>query len=290
MIDFANEKTASDVRTMWKICFGDTEQFIDLYFSNKYRDENTLIYFENNVAVASLQMLPCKIRFYGEVITFYYLAGLCTLPEYRNKGYMRYLIEKAYKVMHERSIPLSILIPAEDWLYNYYAKFGFETTFEKGIESIDLKLLLNKYQNDIDEAYSEFDAKYQRNDFCVLKNLSEFECIVQDSEQEDFPIKYNLAGMSAIIDSKILLELYAKKHSSKSFSIKINNETSNIYTIYSLREGYVKEIDSLKGQFDFEVTSRMLIRLLFGFNTDLLPEKYFSYFEKHNPIMNLMLE
>ena len=107
MIQFANEHTMPLVRQMWKTCFGDADDFLDILFKYKYRNENTLIYFDGDKAVASLQMLPYTMTFYGEEIPFAYLAGLCTLPEYRRRGYMDQLIHRAHYVIGERGIPLS---------------------------------------------------------------------------------------------------------------------------------------------------------------------------------------
>lgn len=99
MIQFANEHTMPLVRLMWKTCFGDADDFLDILFKYKYRNENTLIYFDGDKAVASLQMLPYTMTFYGEEIPFAYLAGLCTLPEYRRRGYMDQLIHRAHYVI-----------------------------------------------------------------------------------------------------------------------------------------------------------------------------------------------
>lgn len=157
MIQIANNKHTDELRSMWKICFGDTDEYIDFVFDNKYKPENTLVYFEGDTAVASLQMLPYTIRFYGQVIPFYYLAGLCTLPQCRGKGYMGRLMEESFKLMQLRSIALTILVPADGWLFDYYAKYGFETVFDKQREPITLQSILEKHPNNMDLAFDEFD-------------------------------------------------------------------------------------------------------------------------------------
>lgn len=290
MIRFANDTTAHSVRSMWKICFGDTEEFMNLYFTQKYRNYNTLIYFEKNKPVASLQMLPYNIRFYGEIIPLYYLAGLCTLPEFRNKGYMGKLIKRSFEVMQDRSIPLAILIPAEDWLFTYYAKYGFETTFEKSDENINLKKILEDNENNTLNAFQKFDLEFQQQDFCVLKSEEDFGSIIQDYVNEGYPLKSNLAGMSAIVDTERLLRLYAQKNQFKNFGIKLHDAIFNKINYYVIENGSVTKGRLAKCEKEIEVTSQMLIRLLFGFKTYELSDQYSSLFEKHNPIMNLMLE
>lgn len=282
MIQFANKNTALEVRSMWKICFEDTDEYMDLYFSRQYRNENTLIYWVDNKAVASLQMIPYSIRFYGEVVPFYYLAGLCTLSEYRNKGYMGKLIRESFLIMKERNIPLSILVPAEDWLFGYYEKYGFATTFDKGAKDIEFSKFLKKHENNCSNAYQEFDKTYQQNDFCVLKSEYDFETIIKEYLQDECPPKYNLAGMSCIIDPSVMLRLYAQKNLDKNFKIKVEHD------IYQISQGKVEQSNS--SNFDIAVNINMLARLLFGFHTNELSEEYSSLFEEHQPILNLMLE
>ena len=86
MIQFAGDTTEQQVWDMWKTVFGDSDDYMQLYFKYKYRNENTLIYIEDDKAVSSLQMLSYKFTFCGEVIPVQYLSGVCTLPEYRGKG------------------------------------------------------------------------------------------------------------------------------------------------------------------------------------------------------------
>ncbi|HBU45953.1 MAG TPA: GNAT family N-acetyltransferase, partial [Porphyromonadaceae bacterium] len=58
MIHYADNTTRQQVYDMWKTVFGDSDEYMEIYFREKYRNENTLIYFESGKAVSSLQMLP----------------------------------------------------------------------------------------------------------------------------------------------------------------------------------------------------------------------------------------
>lgn len=281
MIRFADTNTTSLVRSMWKTCFDDTETYMDLHFSKKYKSENTLLYFEDQTCVAALQMLPYSIRFYNKIIPFYYLAGLCTMPEYRNKGYMGKLINASFEVMKERQIPLCGLVPADDWLFDYYAKYGFETVFDAAPDTVNLKEILQK-SKDIDEAYMLFDKQYQNADFCILKTISDFEAIVSDFEDEGCPLKGNLKGMARIVIPEVALSLYASVNDKKSFEIQIDQD------IFKIENGKVGKTNSSAS--DICVDINLLTRLLFGYHISALDAQYSSLFEEHYPIINLMLE
>lgn len=279
MIQFANIDTTPLVRTLWKTCFEDTEEYLDLHFSKKYKPQNTLLYFEKDTVVAALQMLPYTIRFYGKEIPFYYLAGLCTLPEYRNKGYMGELIKASLDVMKRRRIPICGLVPADDWLFNYYRKYGFETVFDPSENTIDLKSFIEK---DLSEAYIEFDKQYQQADFCVLKTKEDLDVILTDYKSEGCPPKGNLKGMARIILPEETLSLYASENNSCSLKIQIEQD------IFDIKNGKVGKTDLSSS--DISVNFNFLTRLLFGYETFILESPYNSLFEEHHPIINLMLE
>jgi len=210
MICFADKHTRPAVRRMWKTCFNDSEAFMDLYFSEKYKDENTLIYIEDNQAVASLQILPYLFTFYGENIPVSYISGACTLPEFRKRGIMGKLLIASFEVMKQRDIPLSILIPSNENLYKYYKKFGYEKVFEKDDAEIPLKEIWEKSNGDLDLAYQTFNQIFKNKDFCIQKTKSDFLTIIKDAKSDNFPPKTNLSGMARVIDAEYLIALYEK--------------------------------------------------------------------------------
>ncbi|GHV15869.1 hypothetical protein FACS1894169_08490 [Bacteroidia bacterium] len=281
MIQFSNEHIEPLVRQMWKVCFEDTDVFINLIFTQKYKPGNTLVYFENDIAVASLQMHPYTISFYGEEIPFAYLAGLCTLPEYRNKGYMGQLINEAHQILKERKIPLAILIPAENRLFRFYEKFDYEQVFDKSEKPIYPLDRILRESPDIESAYSFFDSLYRDKDFCVQKSFEDFKTIVEEYINDGSPEKYNLAGMARVIDKEFLLKLYTKKNPAAKIRLKIEKQT------YLLNNGIVEKTGESP---DIEINRRMLCRLLFGYKTNKLEKPLQTLFAEHHSVMNLMLE
>lgn len=283
MIAFANDNTAPLVRRMWKTCFGDTDEYMDIFFAKKYRNENTLIYFEEGEAVASLQMLPYTITFYRQSLSFAYLAGLCTLPQHRQKGYMAQLIKEAHKVIEKRNITMAILIPAEEWLYKFYEKYGYTRVFDKDEEPIPLADILYK-NTEVKKAYKAFNALFEDKDFCVQKSFDDFIAIKDDYILDGYPVKTNLSGMARIIQPEVLLNFYAKANPNKDLRITLTDRD----TAYHIYQGDVITEDVKIA--DIEVDTLLLTRLLFGYRIQELESIYRAYFEEHNPIMNLMLE
>jgi len=274
---------------MWKTCFDDTDEFIDLYFSEKYKNENTLVYMQGNEVVASLQMLPYQFTFYGDEIPIAYISGACTLPTFRGKGLMSKLLIEAFSLMQKGNIPLSVLIPAEKWLYDYYSRYGYEKVFDEDSIEIPLKKLLVEAKDDVGTAYSLFDQRYQQQDFCIQKTKSDFITIVKDAEIDNFPPKTNLSGMARIIDVSVLLSYFAQKNPNKSFTINIKDsllEYNN--NIYQIENGNVSISHNETNS--FSCTINEVCKLILGYRLNDFPPKISANFESQKPIMNLMLE
>lgn len=290
MIQFADKYTRLSVRKIWKDVFADEEAYMDLFFTEKYKDENTLLAIEKGQVVAALQMLPFEIKFYGVKLPFYYLAGLSTIPEFRGQGLMSQLIKKSHDVMRQRQIPLSILIPASESLFHYYEQFGYAKTFEKRELDPTWILLRAIWQNSENEkdAYRLFNLTFNDHDFCVQKNFADFMTIIREEIREDFPIKSNLWGMSRIIDPLRLLNLYAKANPQNCFSLSLNDCEFGT-TAFSICSGQTT-LSSRDVVSDFLVDEKQLAELLFGFHSSKCEKTLQTLFPMQNPIMNYMLE
>ena len=102
-----------EVMELWRVCFDDTEEFIQFYFDKKYKEENALVYWdEQGAAIAALQTLLYPMTFGVTQIVTGYISGACTHPLARARGVMTKLLREAFYVMRGRKIPVSTLIPA----------------------------------------------------------------------------------------------------------------------------------------------------------------------------------
>lgn len=292
MIQFADDSTKQLVWDMWKSVFGDSDDYMQIYFRHKYRNENTLIFFEDDKGVSSLQMLPYQFTFCGQEIPVCYLSGVATLNDYRGKGYARELLMRSFEVAGERGIPLVILVPQEDWLFSFYDKFGFAQAFDRGNEDLQsLKEIIDNSQGNLYSAYKEFDALYRSNDMTVQKSYSDFEAIVEEAELFDLPLKRNLRGMARIIDAESLINIFAGMYKDKSFTVKVRDEMLEVNnTTYQVSMGQVQKNPASIIEPLLDLDIRELAQLLMGFHTSEKTAPLNSLFPEKIPVMNLMLE
>ncbi len=124
---FANENDYHHIREVWDISFKNEIAFSDWYFNNIYSFKNTILIEEKGVVCSVLQRIPYYLNNLGDVT---YIYGACTLPEYRGKGLMAKLLDYSEQIDRENNIKASILIPQQNSLFEYYARFGYKPEFK----------------------------------------------------------------------------------------------------------------------------------------------------------------
>ncbi len=291
MIKFATDETKQQVWDIWKTVFGDPNNYMEVYFRTKYKNENTLLYFEGDKAVASLQLLPYNFTFYGAEIPVLYLSGVSTLSDYRKKGYMQELMVRSLEVAHERGYALMLLIPQEEWLLKFYDKYGFIQTFEAGEKNLtllgDMKGLM---EQDMQAAYSKFDAAFRHQNMTVQKTFEEFIAIVDEAKLFDYPVKGSTLGMARVLDAERLLSLFAQQYPDKEFSMDVEDELlSHNNKLWTVANGRVEEGVSKK-ESTLNIDVRLLAQLLLGFHTSKLDAPLSVLFPEQKPQMHYMME
>lgn len=293
MIRFADDTTRQQVYNMWKTVFGDSDEYMEIYFREKYRNENTLIYFDEEKdkekAVSSLQMLPFNFSFHGGEIPIAYFSGLCTLPEARRKGFMGALIEKSFNEMDKNGVPLAILVPQEESVMKFYRQFGFIQTFDAGAPLPDLREIISESDN-LKAAYETFDSFFRRRDMTVQKSPEDFQAIVEEAALFDFPVKKSLMGMSRVIDAEKLLAVFAKKYPETQISVKISDPLiRKNNAVFVIEKGKVTRSNPEK-VVRYNLETDALVQLLLGYKTSTFTIDYSHIFPEKQPLIGFMME
>ena len=113
-----------EARRLWQLCFGDSDEFLDRYFDLVYREEDVLLAEEGCKAIGHLQFPQLVLSLGEETLPAGYVVAVCTHPDHRGNGIMRPLLQEALCREKARGDVVSVLLPAEDWLYRYYTSVG----------------------------------------------------------------------------------------------------------------------------------------------------------------------
>lgn len=132
MIDirWAKNSEIPRLKEIWRLCFGDPEGFIDLYFGKRFKEQDTLLLLCNGEIASMLTVIPVKTVFPGNrsiVSVMLYAVG--TDPRYRNHGFSAQLINFCYEHLFSREIGLFMLVPAGERLFDFYRKLGYRKFF-----------------------------------------------------------------------------------------------------------------------------------------------------------------
>lgn len=139
MIRLAEEKDIPELKALWRDVFLEEEAYLDTFFEKVFKGENALLYEEDGRIAAALHMVPYSMIVDEVEHSLLYLYAIGTLPEYRGKGYAGEITREALRVAEDRGYSAAFLVPAEESLFLWYERMGFETVFYKTTIRLEIK-------------------------------------------------------------------------------------------------------------------------------------------------------
>ena len=130
----AATRRKEDIREIWTESFDDSPEWIEMFFSQVYRDQDALTLSCDGRMVCSMMLQPYAMTFHGEIVPTSYICGAATIPAYRSKGYMTELMWDALLTSYRRGDMFCTLIPANAPLFHFYEHFGFSPAFYRNVE------------------------------------------------------------------------------------------------------------------------------------------------------------
>lgn len=174
---------------LWRASFDDDEAFISLFFDRVYDKEHVLTIEKEGRIVSALQMLPYTMTYYGTEISVCYVYAACTLSSERGQGLMRQLMQEAFGEMKRRDYALTVIIPADPWLFDYYRDLGYTEAFDYSEETYlrpdepvwapDLTVVAPEIPS-TDALYAFFDRKLRERTCSMLHTEDDFVTILRD--------------------------------------------------------------------------------------------------------------
>ena len=110
------------LRELWKLAFGDTDAFLDGFFSTAYSQDRCRYLTDGERITAALYWLDCQ--FSGE--KYAYIYAVATHPKYRGRGLCHQLMEQTHKELRARGYAGAILVPQEEGLRVLYGSMGYK--------------------------------------------------------------------------------------------------------------------------------------------------------------------
>lgn len=118
------------LRALWKLAFGDSDEYIDCFFTACPDPEQVLV-LEDAGGVQAMTAwfdMPLVSEDGGQWPGAY-LYAVATHPDCRGKGYAGMLLKWAGEWLQSRGFACLTTVPASDSLHNFFAANGFEEQF-----------------------------------------------------------------------------------------------------------------------------------------------------------------
>lgn len=111
------------LRRLWQEAFGDTDEFLDAFFSTGFSPDRCRSITMEGETAAAAYWLPCVCQNQP----FAYIYAVATAKRHRGKGLCRRLMEDIHSVLKEQGYAGAILVPQDEGLRRMYAGFGYRS-------------------------------------------------------------------------------------------------------------------------------------------------------------------
>lgn len=207
-IRFATKQDITQLKHIWKICFGDSDAYIHNFFQHIFVPEQTVVATTESIVVGVVYLLPAKLK----NAPFMYGYAIGVLPEYRGLGYTQMMLSFVKKESQKKQF-LFGLHPANEKLSSFYQKIGLKEMY--GLKFVDTSSCKNEsscalYDLDATEFFQLREAAYQ-----------------------------NLVSWNAKMISYIMRE--TREYGGFAKKIKINGNTRLLFGIYNDNSILIKE-------------------------------------------------
>lgn len=127
-MEFRNpyETETEQLKQIWKLCFGDSEEYIRFYFNHGYAKDQTIVCADGNKILSMLSLLPAKITDGTDIYLGGYIYAAATLPEFQGHGLMKKLEQVCSELAFSNDAEFLSLVPADASLFQMYQKLGYE--------------------------------------------------------------------------------------------------------------------------------------------------------------------
>ncbi len=106
---------------LWKEVFGDSDSFLDGFFSVAFAPERARIAKADSKIIAALYILDCTVK--KERLAYIYAVQ--TDPAFRGQGVCRGLFRDTHSYLAKNGYKGALLVPSEASLFSMYEKFGY---------------------------------------------------------------------------------------------------------------------------------------------------------------------
>lgn len=169
----------NDLKTLYLTCFNeDSVEDANFLFEQVFSKAHLLKEELDGKTVSMLYLMDCTLNTQKGNLPYYYLYAACTHPDYRGKGIMGGLLQKAKHFAAQTGKKGIILKPAKPSLFEFYKNCGFLPFFKVASSFLSDKELLTF--NDTDFSYIPIDKWWEQRQNVLSCLCDGFVCFPKD--------------------------------------------------------------------------------------------------------------
>ena len=122
-IDYPAENQLPQLRSLWKEAFGDTDAFLDSFFSTAFAPDRCRCIAIDEQVAAALYWFDCRL----DSRPLAYVYAVATAKPFRKQGLCSRLMDDARQLLRELGYSGIVLVPGEKGLFSMYEGMGYRT-------------------------------------------------------------------------------------------------------------------------------------------------------------------
>ncbi|MBQ7897576.1 MAG: GNAT family N-acetyltransferase [Clostridia bacterium] len=137
-----SKKCLPSMKALWRDTFCDSDEFIDLFFSEFYKPRKAFLRFDGDELVSMLFYMDLKVKFDGRRFKTAYLYGVATKLSERRQGHFTALHNALLEELKAKKYDLVVTIPQNDSLFSFYKDIGYTLPLrrcEYELETLDVE-------------------------------------------------------------------------------------------------------------------------------------------------------
>lgn len=117
-IDHPSLSQIPQLRALWQEAFGDTDAFLDLFFSTAFDTKRCLCIAEDGQIAAAAYWFCCE--------KYAYIYAVATAKRHRGQGLCHQLMTAIHRLLATQGYAGAIVVPGEESLRRFYADMGYQ--------------------------------------------------------------------------------------------------------------------------------------------------------------------
>ena len=130
-VKHGSKKSVPLMKALWQDTFGDSDSFVDMFFSEFYSPRRTLLAFDSGTLVSMLYYMDVNLKYGKKRLKCAYLYGVATKLSERGQGYFHRLHSIFLEELTKKRYDAVLVIPESEQLFGFYRELGYVHSFKR---------------------------------------------------------------------------------------------------------------------------------------------------------------